>query len=377
VNRKLLASTLACAAALWAPAALACGAPFGLGATVDPHQDILLSFRSGTEIYDFQPTFCGGSTAGFGLILPVPSTLSSPPAVGDAGAFAAAQTMTQPVVIHTTQCFPNGGLDAGSGGGLGGGGPAVIASGRVGFLDWTQLKADSTTSFTSWLDANGYPHDASANDAFSYYVNKGWYFIAFKITPGAPVDGGNGCVALGPVKLAFPTTTPVVPSRMATAGATAAGAGSSFIWSLYGITPGSAQLDFTAGYDPEEQRDFSGPIAAADVAKLDGLALAGDRITKLSLVFDATSTGDVSLTTSAASDYGQTVTDVTWVTCDDGGAPVDEGGLPIDDGGQPGDKTEVGPKGGGGCSLAGDAQGSLAAVALALLGLSALRRRRA
>ncbi len=90
----------------------------------------------------------------------------------------------------------------------------------MGFLDWVQLKADTEQSFTDWLTTNGYPCTTAASSAFSYYVQKGWYFVAFKISQGAVPDGGSGmvCNALGPVKLSFTSTVPVVPSRMASAG---------------------------------------------------------------------------------------------------------------------------------------------------------------
>jgi len=60
----------------------------------------------------------------------------------------------------------------------------VVASGQVGFLDWVELKADTESSFTDWLTANGYPYSTASADVFSYYVQKGWYFVAFRNQPG-------------------------------------------------------------------------------------------------------------------------------------------------------------------------------------------------
>jgi hypothetical protein len=319
--KALLLAGLVSAVALWAPAALPCGMPFGAGVSADPDQDILLAFKGGIETYDFQPTFCGGAAADFGVILPVPAALSSQPSRGAAGAFTAVNTLTQPKIVQQTACEGDQGLgdeDAGAGSfGTGGGGPTIVAGGRVGFLDWTQLKADSPASFTTWLDANGYPYDSAATDAFSYYVNKGWYFVAFKISAGAAIDGGNGCVALGPVKLAFPTPSPVVPSRIAAAGATAPGSSSSFLWNIYGITDATTQLAFDGStYDyQQEEVQYAEALSSESAAQLDSLAAPGDRLAKLAVVFDGTSTDDVALTVSSPSDYQPTIAQVTYVTC--------------------------------------------------------------
>lgn len=76
---KHLLAFAACAAVLLASGtALPCGAPFGTGVAVDPHQDIIVVWKDNVETYVFQPTFCGTATD-FGLILPVPASLSAQP----------------------------------------------------------------------------------------------------------------------------------------------------------------------------------------------------------------------------------------------------------------------------------------------------------
>ncbi len=369
MKKLLTLGTLACAS-LWASAAFPCGAPFGAGVNVDPHQDIMVVHKAGTETYVFQPTFCGNASD-FGLILPVPAMLSSAPELSDEKAFAAADTLTKPTVVKKTECMSRGGvggaLDAGFGGSDG---TTVVASGRVGFLDWTQLKADSEASFTSWLDANGYTYDPAAKTTFASYVTKGWYFLAFKINQGAPT-GSDNCRALGPVKLSFPTDKPVVPSKIATAGQTMKDGYPGFSWRVFAITDAAGQIDFaSAGSTYNQKLGFSGALSADDASKLAGLANAGDRMTKLTLWFDGTATDDVALAKKAPVDFRETVYDVTYVDCD-AGVPVDDAGpAPLND------QAVQGGGGGTGCSTSNARGGSVAALAFIAAALVRLRRRR-
>jgi Uncharacterized protein conserved in bacteria (DUF2330) len=301
--KRHLAFGAGAAAMLMASAAFPCGASFGNNITVDPHQDIIISWKDGVETYVFQPTFCGTATD-FGLILPVPAQLSQNPSTSDQRAFASAIALSEPGKRQVVQ--------KAGGCALGGGSakltdqaddtPAVVASGRVGFLDWVQLKADSETSFTDWLTSNSYPYSTSAADVFGYYVTKGWYFLAFKISQDAAPAGGTICRALGPVALSFPTATPVVPSRMASAGGLT-GSGR-MAWRIFGITRGDTQLSFPNVTDQNGGLWYSGTIGAADAPSFAGLADAGDRLTRLVLTFYTTSTlADANLTLASPQDY--------------------------------------------------------------------------
>ena len=317
---------------LVARSALPCGAPFGLGISANPQQDIIVVHKNGVETYVFQPTFCG-TASNFGLILPVPSLLTTSPELSGQQAFTTVDSLSQPTYVTVTSCSP---YRAGSGGTSGTGSAGVdaaatvVSSGRVGFLDWVQLKADTEASFTDWLTANGYPYSAAASSVFSYYVQNGWYFVAFKISQGvtpdggsARADGGSGvvCNALGPVKLSFPSTVPVVPSRMASAATVPTGSYSyAFSWRIFGITSGDQQLAFTDGANGSRVLGYSGALGTADVSALTGLALAGDRLTKLTLTFSYGSTDpDVGLSLASASDYRETRYIYQYVLCLDAG----------------------------------------------------------
>ncbi len=316
------------ASALIAPAAFPCGAPFGTGINVDPRQDIVLVHKGGVETYVFQPRFCG-TAKDFGLILPVPSKLSAAPTLSKASVFTQIDKLSQPVYRTETICS-GGGMRGGSTGVAGASGSndgaKVVSSGTVGFMDYTQLKADSTASFTDWLDKNGYPYDTMAKDAFAYYVERGWYLLAFKISQGVVSSGTGVCKDLGPVKFSFPSELPVVPTRMATArnrDATGALAyASNFSWRIFGITEKAKEIYFEKGLTSRQSRDYSGLLTAADIGLLDGLAETGDRLNKLSVTFDYGSKDpDVALTLMGGSDHRQYITSYRYVTCPEAGAP--------------------------------------------------------
>lgn len=351
------------------PAAFPCGAPFGQGINVDPKQDIIVVHKAGEETYVFQPRFCG-SASEFGLVLPVPAKLSAQPSLTSPDVFAKLIDLSQPQYQDVTACTSRGQSNGAPGGfglsGDGGGAPTtVVSSGRVGFMDYAQLDTVSVDALTAWLAQNGFPYDDQATAAFDYYVQKGWYFLTFRVNQGA-VGSSTVCKDLGPVKLSFPTEIPVVPTRMATARRKdttgALSYATSFSWRIFGITDGSQQLGFASPsfYDVT---NFSGLVGETDVPALAGLAVAGDRATKMTLNFNYGSTDtDVGLVLAAGNDYRETIYRYTYVTCTDGGVADGPSAL------QPGD----------GCSFA-TSPGEHAAVPLLIVGaglLLGLGRRR-
>jgi MYXO-CTERM domain-containing protein len=282
--------------------AWSCGGGFGTGIAVNPQQDIIIVWKDGVETYVFQPIFCGTATD-FGLILPVPSELSQMPALANQQAFTTAIASSEPKKVKVSSSSGIGCGSSASGGAMNRDSvPTVVASGRVGFLDWVQLKAQTEASFTDWLTANGYPYSTTSATVFSYYVQKGWYFLAFRISQGVAPDGGTLCTALGPIAFAFPTPTPVVPSRMAGAGSPIAGSSASlYAWRIFGISYGDVQLGSGSNLR------YSGLINDSDLPPLAGLAQTGDRLTRLNITFDAnTASADVDLGMVPASDYRAT-----------------------------------------------------------------------
>jgi len=321
-----LALAAGLATLLAAPSVFPCGAPFGSGINVDPKQDIIVVHKDGIETYVFQPTFCG-ATSNFGLILPVPSKLTALPDLSNQQAFTTVADLSKPLEATSRVCTDGRNGVGGSAGGMAdAGGATVVVSGRVGFLEFVQLKADTEASFTDWLNANGYPYSPAASSVFSYYVQKGWYFVAFKISQGAMPDGGSStiCKALGPIKMSFPTDVPVVPSRMASAASPPTTYySSSFSWRIFGITPGDKQLSFADGASYTRVLGYSGALTADNVTALAGLAQAGDRLSKLTLTFSYGATDpDIGLALAPASDFRETHWSTVYVNCPEAG-PID------------------------------------------------------
>jgi hypothetical protein len=241
--RRLIPCTLSMLLLFISLPAFACGGGFGQQVTINPSQNIVLSYRGGVETYIFQPHFCGSSTD-FGLILPVPSTLTQNPTLGDASLVSQLEVITA-AHVEVVEVCASGGLFTGSskssdGAGFSGqaagvnGGVNVISTGQVGQFQWQLLKADSVTNFTDWLDANKFPYSANAQPAFDHYVQAGWYFVAFSVTAGAnaPPSGYKLCGDFGPIQLSFQTSQAVIPASIAAASDTQY----SFTWRIFTVS---------------------------------------------------------------------------------------------------------------------------------------------
>jgi hypothetical protein len=301
---RLVASAPALALLAWSAPSLACGAPFGTATRFEPAQTIVVRYQGGVERYEFNPKFCGKG-ADFGLLLPIPAPLEGKAELASTALRDELDAYTAPDVVTTYHPYcpsgsrslggavPNRGFgdDAAQGGTNG---VAVVDAGRVGFLDYEVLKADDTSSLTDFLEANKYPYDSSALSTFAYYVSKGSYFVAFKVSAGenAPPAGRELCGSLGPIALSFATKTPVVPARIV-------GGSGQQNWRIYAIAdenrePAAAWLSSSSS--------FSGALTAADLQAmptLAGLAKAGQRVTRHEVFFSGSSaTSDLVLVPS-------------------------------------------------------------------------------
>lgn len=359
--RRLLALAASTCALAWTSNALPCGGAFGPGVTISPSQTIIVAQHEGKESYVFQPHFCG-KAAEFGLVLPIPAALSANPALVSPALYTELDDVSAPRHISATQCINQGGDFAGGGADAGlrappNYGTTVVDRGQVGIFEWSLLKADTPTSFTSWLDANGYPHPAHADVQFAHYVSRGWYFVAFKVTasPTAPKPTETICGDFGPLQLDFPAANPIVPTRIAAAGEQDPYQ-SSLRWRVYGLSPD--QLG-TANTDYSERTSFSGALSPAILSShpaLAPLARPTDRLVALDLTFDPTYvTDDLSLRAVPASDFRDTVTDLSYIDC----TKTYPGGL----------------AGGGGCALSPTAPATGAGL-MGLVALAIVARRR-
>jgi len=161
-----------------------CGGAFGYEYTISPSQQIVVGYRDGVETYVFNPHFCGQASS-FGLILPVPAVLSKKPELHEPALYTDLAAVAAPTIETQEVCLGHDGVAGGRSTGTGGsasngGGTTVIETGTVGVFDYALLQAETTASFTDWLDTNGFPYEDSAQEAFDHYVQSGWYFVAFK-----------------------------------------------------------------------------------------------------------------------------------------------------------------------------------------------------
>jgi hypothetical protein len=314
---------------LAAPAAWPCGMPFGEEIEVKPSQQIVVAYQGGIETYVFSPEFCGRATD-FGLILPVPATLSQNPSLASDELFAHLDTLTAPEIQQQVVCQDDEpGCMAWGRAGDDGAAPAggyesdpgvnVVDAGHVGQFAWSLLQADTEAAFTDWLDANGYPYSASATPEFARYVQKGWYFVAFKFDTGhgPPPAGYQLCGQLGPLELSFPSTEPVIPSRIA-----AIAGNAELLWQIFTFAP--EQLS-SASSGVSQELLYSRALGDADFAgdpELSSYAQAGDRITKLNLTFTATALSDDIVLEADPNQRDFRATEVRYVTEECGGCNV-------------------------------------------------------
>ena len=369
IMQRLVTYGSLCALLLAASEARPCGGAFGASVSIDPVQQIVVSYRNGIETYVFNPYFCGQSES-FGLILPVPAMLTQNPALEQAQLYKDLATVTAPTYVDQTQCYSTTGGSAsrgtGGAGSLSNDGTTVIQRGQVGIFDWALLQATSSTAFTDWLTANGFPYQASAQTAFSSYVSNGWYFVAFKVsTAGGSGVGGAGsttptstsstkiCGNFGPIALAFPSATqPVVPARIA------AVSSNQLTWTLF--TLASQQLKLR---DYPSTLRFSGPVGDSEMStypSLAAVAQSGDRLTELQMSFSSLNVNDILLVPDPAqADYRREETRIVYVSCT-GGAPTTGASSAIHAGGTSGaGGVSTGPSSAGGVSTGGVSTGGV------------------
>ena len=289
---RALVWTLATLGLLISLPAYACGGGFGQQVTLSPSQKIVLTYRGGEETYIFQPHFCGAA-ADFGLILPVPSTLTQNPTLGSAALVTELEAITAPRVETVEVCASFGCMGSSSKNDSNGAGQlesapndgvSVISAGQVGQFQWQLLKADSAQSFTDWLDANSFPYPASAAAAFDHYVQAGWYFVAFSVAAGAsaPPAGYRLCGDFGPIQLSFTAPQAVVPARIAAASDRT----STFTWRIFAVS----EHELRPSSDFAPMLRYAGALSAEDLGRtpaVAGVANAGEWLTESDVRFYA------------------------------------------------------------------------------------------
>ena len=204
----VVAPAYACACGAFAPSARD-----GVAESISmDSESSIVYFADGQETIEMRLSV-DSITSDTGLIFPTPAPGKA--SLGDAARFAALRTEMTPEqrVTDDWWSFPNIGLGTSAPGSANKDqGPSILDQVQLGPIQATTLAASDADGLTAWLDANGYGLNPEVTALLSQYVDKGWYFVAFKLTGSAPLDG-----ELDPLRITFAATEPVYPLALSKA----------------------------------------------------------------------------------------------------------------------------------------------------------------
>lgn len=144
-----------------------------------------------------------------GLILPTPSPAEV--TAGDRQTFVDIEQAIQPKQVVVDDWWAG---DQGDGAAGGAAPPVVLDQVQLGPVEATTLEASDADGLTAWLDENGYAIRDEIAAGLEDYVERGWYFVALKLTSDIPLEGG-----LDPIRFTFDSDELVYPmalSKLAT-----------------------------------------------------------------------------------------------------------------------------------------------------------------
>lgn len=190
-------------------AACACGgvAP-SPGAEVQVGEEhAIVSYQDGVEQIDLLLGVLSES-AETGLVFPTPSPAQV--SLGDRADFEALDRVTAPQRVEEYDWWRVGGDGA-----AGGAPPTVLDQVQLGPIEATTLAASDTEGLTAWLAERSFALSPEVEAELDGYVERGWYFVAMRLTGDAPLDGG-----LDPLRFRFETDELVYPMAMSRAATT-------------------------------------------------------------------------------------------------------------------------------------------------------------
>ena len=194
-------------------AACACGgvAPLPGSEVSVGEEHAIVSWQDGVEQIDLLlAVLSSDSEAGLVFPTPSPATVS----LGDRADFEALDRVTRPERVEEYDWWTFQGM--GVGGADGGAPPQVLDVVQLGPIEATTLAASDTAGLQAWLADNDYQLSPAVTDLLGGYVDRGWYFVALKLTGEAPLDGG-----LDPLRFTFESDELVYPMEMSRAATTA------------------------------------------------------------------------------------------------------------------------------------------------------------
>jgi hypothetical protein len=253
-------------------AACACGAPApqpGTDVIVDKEHAILSWDGEQERIELLLDMLTDAEDVGLVFPTPGPATVTA----GDRQTFVDLETAIQPREVIVDDWWD---IDFGVGAGApdGGGAPVVLDQVQLGPVEATTLEASDAAGLTDWLEANDYAIRDEVATLLDEYVQKGWYFVALKLTSEVPLAGG-----LDPIQFTFDTDELVYPMALSKAAETVQRV------RLYVFQDHRARV---AGIDdPAANLPYGSAVWAGPAP--DAMAGMGDYLTVVDLTFDTPS----------------------------------------------------------------------------------------
>ena len=194
-----------------AESALACGGFFCVNTPVDQNAEriIFTQNRDGTVSAYVQIEYTG-SAPDFSWILPLPEAIDAEAIEVPEDAMAAfieLEAATDPVFIPPPlpECVTNAipeamwmAFDA----------VEVFASGEVGPYGFDVVGSEDPDALVIWLRENNYRVTEAMEPLIDLYVEEGFVFLAMKLRPG------QGVQDVEPVKVTYPSSSPMIPLRL-------------------------------------------------------------------------------------------------------------------------------------------------------------------
>lgn len=255
--RRLAAVAALALAAVVVPvapaAACACGgvAPVSGSEVEVGREHAIVSYRDGVEQIDLLLAMLStGSEAGLVFPTPSPATVS----LGELADFEEIDRETTPRRVEQQDWWTFRGL--GDGGSSAGAPPEVLKRVRLGPIEAVTLAADDAAGLEAWLAEHEFGLAPEVAALLDGYVDRGWFFVALKLTGDLPLDGD-----LDPLRFRFETDELVYPLELSRAATTP----QTVRLHLFGDH--RQRVAFVGGGEPVAITSWAAPVASPELAR--------------------------------------------------------------------------------------------------------------
>jgi hypothetical protein len=166
----------------------------------------IISWRDGVEQIDLLLGVLSTDVE-TGLIFPTPNPATV--SLGDRADFEAIDRVTTPERIEEYDWWSFGSAGDGA---TAGAAPIVLEIVQLGPIEAVTLAASDSAGLQTWLADNDFTLSSAVTALLDGYIDRGWYFVALKLTGDAPLDGG-----LDPLRFRFETDELVYPLELSRA----------------------------------------------------------------------------------------------------------------------------------------------------------------